>query len=131
MSNDQLPLLATNVTIAIAATHVYSSSQSIRPDVTMTFGSRPLGPRICAAGASAIVRTLLQRPSKEPIPIDYRMQRTASGWKVYDFNVLGLWMVEHYRAQFAQVISARGIDGLIGVLIEKNKSLRQSRTGRP
>jgi ABC-type transporter MlaC component len=40
-------------------------------------------------------------------------------------------MVEHYRAQFAQIISARGIDGLIGVLIEKNKSLRQSRTGRP
>ena len=105
----------------------YSEAVTYAPEATIQI--RP--GRYLPTDDEVIVRTLLQRPSKEPIPIDYRMQRTASGWKVYDFNVLGLWMVEHYRAQFAQIISARGIDGLIGVLIEKNKSLRQSRTGRP
>ncbi len=105
----------------------YSEAVTYAPEATIQI--RP--GRYLPTDDEVVVRTLLQRPSKEPIPIDYRMQRTASGWKVYDFNVLGLWMVEHYRAQFAQIISARGIDGLIGVLIEKNKSLRQSRTGRP
>ena len=105
----------------------YSEAVTYAPEATIQI--RP--GRYLPTDDDVIVRTLLQRPSKEPIPIDYRMQRTASGWKVYDFNVLGLWMVEHYRAQFAQIISARGIDGLIGVLIEKNKSLRQTRTGRP
>ena len=105
----------------------YSEAVTYAPEATIQI--RP--GRYLPTDDDVIVRTLLQRPSKEPISIDYRMQRTASGWKVYDFNVLGLWMVEHYRAQFAQIISARGIDGLIGVLIEKNKSLRQSRTGRP
>lgn len=104
----------------------YSEAVTYAPEATIQV--RP--GRYLPTDDDVVVRTLLQRPSKEPIPIDYRMQRTASGWKVYDFNVLGLWMVEHYRAQFAQIISARGIDGLIGVLKEKNKSLRQSRTGR-
>lgn len=105
----------------------YSEAVTYAPEATIQV--RP--GRYLPTDDDVIVRTLLQRPSKEPIPIDYRMQRTASGWKVYDFNVLGLWMVEHYRAQFAQIISARGIDGLITVLNEKNKSLRQTPSGRP
>jgi phospholipid transport system substrate-binding protein len=105
----------------------YSEAVTYAPEATIQV--RP--GRYLPTDDDVIVRTLLQRPSKEPIPIDYRMQRTAAGWKVYDFNVLGLWMVEHYRAQFAQIISARGIDGLIGILDEKNKSLRQTRIGRP
>lgn len=105
----------------------YSEAVTYAPEATIQV--RP--GRYLPTDDDVIVRTLLQRPSKEPIPIDYRMQRTASGWKVYDFNVLGLWMVEHYRAQFAQIVSARGIDGLITVLNEKNKSLRQTPSGRP
>ena len=105
----------------------YSEAVTYAPEATIQV--RP--GRYLPTDDDVIVRTLLQRPSKEPIPIDYRMQRTASGWKVYDFNVLGLWMVEHYRAQFAQIISARGIDGLITVLNEKNKSLQQTPSGRP
>jgi phospholipid transport system substrate-binding protein len=104
----------------------YSEAVTYAPEATIQV--RP--GRYLPTDDDVVVRTLLQHSSKEPIPIDYRMQRTASGWKVYDFNVLGLWMVEHYRVQFAQIISARGIDGLISVLKEKNKSLRQSRTGR-
>jgi phospholipid transport system substrate-binding protein len=50
------------------------------------------------------------------------MEKTAVGWKIYDLNVLGVWMVETYRTQFAQEISARGIDGLIATLAQRNKS---------
>jgi phospholipid transport system substrate-binding protein len=50
------------------------------------------------------------------------MEKTASGWRIYDLNVLGIWLVENYRTQFAQEISARGIDGLITSMAERNKA---------
>jgi phospholipid transport system substrate-binding protein len=105
----------------------YSEAVTYAPEATIQV--RP--GRYLPTDDDVIVRTFLQRPGKEPIPIDYRMQKAASGWKVYDFNVLGLWMVEHCRAQFAQIISARGIDGLIAVLNEKNTSLRHARSAKP
>jgi phospholipid transport system substrate-binding protein len=58
----------------------------------------------------------------EPIQLDYRVEKVADGWKIYDVNVLGVWLVESYRASFAQEISASGIDGLITKLAEKNKA---------
>lgn len=58
----------------------------------------------------------------DPIQLDYRLEQTAAGWKVYDINVLGVWLVENYRNSFAQEIGASGIDGLIGKLAAKNKS---------
>ena len=77
--------------------------------------------RASAADTEVTVRTeVLGRG--DPIQLDYRMEKTASGWKIYDFNVLGVWMVETYRTQFAQEISARGIDGLIATLAQRNKS---------
>ena len=57
----------------------------------------------------------------DPVQMDYRLEKTPAGWKIYDFNVLGIWMVETYRTQFAQEISAKGVDGLIASLVERNK----------
>jgi len=59
----------------------------------------------------------------EPIQFGYRLIRTPDGWKVYDVNVLGVWMGEAYRQSFYDEIQRSGIDGLIHVLQEKNKSL--------
>ncbi len=70
-----------------------------------------------------VVRTALVRPGKEPIQLDYRLERIPGGWRIFDINVLGLWLVENYRTQFAQVIGASGIDGLIQLMKEKNTSL--------
>ncbi len=70
-----------------------------------------------------VVRTALVRPGKEPIQLDYRLERIPGGWRIFDINVLGLWLVENYRTQFAQVIGASGIDGLIQSMKEKNMSL--------
>jgi len=77
-----------------------------------------------------VVRTFVLRTGKEPIQLDYRLHKTSAGWKIYDFNVLGLWMVDHYRSQFSQLVGARGIDGLIAALQSKNKALRQSSVAR-
>lgn len=58
----------------------------------------------------------------DPAQLDYRMEKTPTGWKIYDLNVLGIWMVETYRTQFSQEINAKGIDGLIASLAQRNKS---------
>jgi phospholipid transport system substrate-binding protein len=61
----------------------------------------------------------------DPIQLDYRMEKTpgqGSGWRIYNLNVLGVWLVETYRSQFAPEISAKGVDGLIATLAERNKS---------
>ena len=84
-----------------------------------TVNVKPL--RAAAADTEVIVRTeVLGRG--EPIQLDYRMEKVATGWKIYDLNVLGVWLVETYRTQFAQEISTKGIDGLITSLSERNKS---------
>jgi phospholipid transport system substrate-binding protein len=71
-----------------------------------------------------VVRTEI-RGRGDPIQLDYRLEKTpgqGSGWKIYNLNVLGVWLVETYRSQFAQEISGKGIDGLITALTERNKS---------
>jgi phospholipid transport system substrate-binding protein len=68
-----------------------------------------------------VVRTEV-RGSGDPIQLDYRLEKSGSGWKIYDVNVLGVWLVENYRNSFAQEINAGGIDGLIGKLAERNKA---------
>lgn len=67
-----------------------------------------------------VVRTQV-RGSGEPIQMDYRLEKVGDGWKIYDVNVLGIWLVENYRSTFAQEISKGGIDGLINSLAERNK----------
>lgn len=61
----------------------------------------------------------------DPIQLDYRLEKTpgqGAGWKIYNLNVLGVWLVETYRGQFAQEINAKGVDGLIDALVARNKS---------
>jgi phospholipid transport system substrate-binding protein len=74
-----------------------------------------------ADAAEVVVRTEV-RGKGDPIQLDYRLEKSPAGWKIYDVNVLGIWLVENYRNSFAQEIGANGIDGLIGKLAERNKS---------
>jgi phospholipid transport system substrate-binding protein len=62
------------------------------------------------------------RGKGDPIQLDYRLAKTPSGWKIYDVNVLGVWLVENYRNSFAQEIGTNGVDGLIAKLAERNKT---------
>ena len=58
----------------------------------------------------------------DPVQLDYRLENVGGEWKVYDINVLGVWLVENYRNSFSQEIGASGIDGLINKLAERNKA---------
>ncbi len=61
----------------------------------------------------------------DPIQLDYRLVKTpgeGAGWKIYNLNVLGVWLVETYRSQFASEINARGVDGLIAKLVSQNQA---------
>ena len=71
--------------------------------------------------AEVVVRTEI-RGKGDPIQLDYRLEKAGASWKIYDVNVLGVWLVENYRNSFAQEIGANGIDGLIGKLAERNKA---------
>ena len=80
--------------------------------------------RAAAEDKEVVVRTEI-RGRGEPVQLDYRLQKTpgqGAGWKIYDLNVMGVWLVETYRGQFAQEINAKGIDGLIASLAERNKA---------
>ena len=83
---------------------------------------RPL--RAAADDKEVIVRTEV-KGNGEAIQLDYRLEKTpgqGAGWKIFNLNVLGIWLVETYRSQFAQEINAKGIDGLITTLAERNKT---------
>lgn len=71
-----------------------------------------------------LVRTEI-KGSGDPIQLDYRLEKAAgqgAGWKIYNLNVLGVWLVETYRSQFSQEINAKGLDGLISSLSDRNKA---------
>jgi phospholipid transport system substrate-binding protein len=59
----------------------------------------------------------------DPVPLDYRLEKGPNGWKVYDMNIMGAWLVEAYRNQFSNQISQNGIDGLVKFLQDRNKQL--------
>ena len=63
----------------------------------------------------------------DPVPLDYRLEKTANGWKVYDMNIMGVWLVEAYRNQFSNQISQNGIEGLVKFLQDRNKQLASAK----
>lgn len=101
----------------ILLVRTYSGALGEVKDQTVTF--KPM--RSKPEDTEVVVRSEV-RGKGEPIQLDYRMEKSAGGWKIYDINVLGVWLVETYRTQFAQEINAKGIDGLIASLVQRNKS---------
>jgi len=77
--------------------------------------------RAAPTDTEVVVRTEIKGKG-EPIQLDYRLEKADAGWKIYDVNVLGVWLVEQYKSSFAQEIGSIGIDGLITKLAEKNKA---------
>ncbi|HWI84563.1 ABC transporter substrate-binding protein [Ramlibacter sp.] len=80
--------------------------------------------RASPGDTDVVVRSEI-RGKGEPIQLEYRMEKTpgqGAGWRIYNLNVLGVWLVDTYRSQFAPEINAKGIDGLIATLAERNRS---------
>jgi phospholipid transport system substrate-binding protein len=74
-----------------------------------------------------LVRTSVVASRGDPIQLDYRLEKTDAGWKIYDVNILGVWLVENYKTQFASQINAGGVDGLIKTLTDRNRQLEQGK----
>ena len=85
-----------------------------------TISVKPL--RAQPTDTDVLVRTEV-RGRAEPVQLDYRLEKTpgeGAGWKIYNLNVMGVWLVETYRNQFTQEINTRGVDGLLASLAERN-----------
>jgi phospholipid transport system substrate-binding protein len=77
--------------------------------------------RAGADDSEVVVRTEVKGKG-DPIQLDYRLEKSGTDWKIYDVNVLGVWLVEQYKSSFAQEIGSVGVDGLIAKLAERNKA---------
>lgn len=99
----------------------YAGALSQITDQTITL--KPL--RASPEDTEIVVRTEV-RGKGEPIQLDYRLEKTpgvGSGWKIYNLNVMGVWLMETFRSQFSQEINAKGVDGLIATLKSRNQAL--------
>lgn len=99
--------------------HTYSGAISQIKDQRLEF--KPM--RAAADDAEVEVRSQVIQARGEPIQLNYRLEKLAGGWKIYDINVLGAWLVETYKGSFTAEIGKSGIDGLIKALADKNKRL--------
>ncbi len=83
------------------------------------------------ADTEVLVRSVIKQTSgADPIDINYSMEKTDNGWKVYDVTIAGVSLVQNYRSSFNTEIQRNGIDGLIAALAAKNKTLAQSQAAR-
>ena len=101
---------------------VHTYAGALRQVKNQTVDVLPL--RAAAGDKEVVVRTLI-RGQGDPVQVDYRMEKAAGqgpGWKIYDLNVVGVWLVDNYRPQFAQQINAGGVDALIKSLVERNQA---------
>lgn len=99
--------------------YTYSGALSQIKNETVEFKAMRSDP----ADTDVEVRSQVNVSRGEPTVLNYRVAKSATGWKIYDINVMGAWLVETYKSSFASEISRSGIDGLIKVLADKNKGL--------
>lgn len=98
----------------------YSNALTSYQDETIKVNPIPaLGDRT----ETSVRSTVIQGKGKEPIPIDYAMEKKADGWKVFDVTVAGVSLVTNYRGSFNSQVRKGGVEGLIKALTDKNKSL--------
>lgn len=86
---------------------------------------RPL--RMQPNDTEVMVKSLINQPSGKPVTVDYRMEKTDNGWKVYDVVVADLSLVQNYRGTFNSEVQKGGVDGLIKALADKNKQLTEKK----
>jgi phospholipid transport system substrate-binding protein len=96
----------------------YSGALSQLRDQTVQFKALRAAPD----DKEVVVKTVVVGRG-DPISLDYRLEKSTTGWKVYDMNIMGAWLVEAYRNQFTNQISQNGIDGLVKFLQDRNKQL--------
>lgn len=102
--------------------HTYSGALALL-DPNQQFQYPPS--RAETGDTDAVVRTIATS-NNGPVEIDYRLYKSPQGWRVYDLNVLGVWLIPAYRQQFSDKIQQSGVEGLIQFLGDRNKQLASS-----
>jgi phospholipid transport system substrate-binding protein len=97
---------------------IRTSSNALNQYRDQTLQYEPL--RADPSATEVTVRTQVIRPGQTPVPIDYSMEKTPSGWTAYDVIVGGVSLVTNYRDEFTQQVREGGVDGLIKALAAKN-----------
>lgn len=97
----------------------YTASLTLYRNQTIEY--RPL--KLTPGDTDVVVKSTIRRAGGEPISADYAMEKTESGWKVYDIKFAGVSLVQNYRSTFSAEIQRNGVDGLIKALAEKNHAL--------
>jgi phospholipid transport system substrate-binding protein len=97
----------------------YSNSLTAYRDETLIY--KPA--KLQGSETDVVIKTEIHQPGNKPIQLDYALEKSANGWKVYDVIVAGISLVTNYRDTFMQEVRANGIDGLIQLLANKNKQL--------
>jgi len=103
--------------------HLYAGTLAqLKPDQQIQYP--PI--RVTPTDNDVVVRTVALSNGKQ-YEIDYRLIHTPAGWRVYDLNVLGAWLVQSYRQQFNETIQQSGVDGLLRFLTQRNAELAGQR----
>lgn len=108
---------------------VYTYSGALAQIKNETVEFKPF--RADPADTDVEVQSQVNMPRGEPITLNYRLSKTPQGWKIYDINVLGAWLVQTYASTFASEISKGGIDGLIKKLHDRNQQLASKPLAAP
>jgi phospholipid transport system substrate-binding protein len=95
----------------------YSTALSSYRNQVIEFRSMHIAP----ADTEVTVKSVVKQSGTEPIAMDYDVEKTPAGWKVYDIKVAGISLVTTYRNSFSEKIRDDGVDGLIKALEEKNR----------
>jgi phospholipid transport system substrate-binding protein len=103
----------------LARTFALQLTQIHEQDTRFTYAPAA---RLAAGASDAVVKTSVLTEG-ERMPIDYRLRKTGAGWKIYDINMMGAWMIQVYRRQFAAQLAAGGVDGLIKYLAAHNAAV--------
>ena len=117
-----------SLTAEFRQTLVRTYSTSLSQYKNQTINYKPLNMQ--PGDVEATVKTVVNQPSGQSIPIDYKMEKTAQGWKVYDISVDAVSLVTNYRSSFNDEVSKGGIDGLIHALSERNRSGKPDAAGK-
>jgi phospholipid transport system substrate-binding protein len=99
--------------------HTYSGALALMHDQQIQY--KPF--HMNADDTDTVVRSVVTMNNGQPFELDYRLYKTAQGWRAYDINVLGAWLIPSYQQQFNEKIQQGGVDGLIQFLTQRNQQL--------
>jgi phospholipid transport system substrate-binding protein len=114
---EQRAALIRQFRLLLLRTYSGALSQVADQQVQLRRAPERLGP------TDVIVRTRIVSAQADPVDMDFRLEPVGDDWKIYDIDILGVWLVENYRGEFAEVLNRGGIDVLIQALTEKNQKL--------